>query len=434
MADPHPDARPPGLPLGSKGLDRNSVWMIGLITAMTAFGALSSNMLLPALPVMAEDLDVGAGKTLLTITAFFLGFGAGQLLYGSLSDQLGRRPVLLGGVFLYLLATLACFLAPDIDTLLAARILQGLAAAAGQVLARAVVRDLFAPAEAARIFSYSAAAFTLASGLSPLAGAGILWIAEWRTIFLVQALGGFAVLVMIWLGLSETLARKDPGALRPGRLLGHYGDLLSSRIFLGYTLLLVFAFGATFAFHTGTAFVLIELLDQPPLTYGVAFAMAFSGYFVGSLASARLTLAIGYRRMALIGALACGGAGLALLAVVLSGRVALWSIVATQFLFMTGLGLMFANTLAGALAPFPRKAGAASAVMGFLQQMGGGAMVAIMAMLADGTALPMALCISVSMALGLGLFLALLRRGDDMPDDMPGDMPGDMPSDADAPR
>lgn len=409
MADPETGVAARG-PLAR--LRPESFAMTLLLTVLVAFGAISNNMVLPALPALAQVFDVAGGVAVLTITAFFVGFGVGQLVYGSVSDRFGRRPVLITGLALYTLASGACLAAPDMETLMGARFLQGLAAASTQVLARAIVRDLYTPVRAARVLSVMSAAFAFASAFAPLAGGLVQALVGWRGIFAALAAIGAGTLAVVWLGFGESLASRDATATNPRRIAANYTTLARSRAFTGYTLTFAAIFAGMFAFHSGSSFVFIGLLGYGPEVFGLFFALVIGGYFAGTVLSARITMRIGLRRLVAAGIAVSALAGGAMLVLILAGVVGALSILVPQFAFMFGVGLVLPNAISGALGPFPEKAGAASALLGFTQQSAGALMVAFLGMLADGTAAPMAGCIFAGALLALACFAAIVPRAE----------------------
>jgi DHA1 family bicyclomycin/chloramphenicol resistance-like MFS transporter len=384
--------------------------MIVLLTMLASFGAMSNNIVLPSLPALSSEFQVPAGGAMLAVSTFFLGFGVGQLFYGSLSDRFGRRPVLMGGLGLYTLASAACVGAPDIETLMATRLLQGAAAASTQVLARAIVRDHFMPIRAARVLSLMSAAFAFASALAPVTGGLAQAWFGWQGVFMVLTVVGAGTFLVVWLRFGESLAERDSAAMNPARLRANYRSLCRSRVFTGYTLAFATAFGGMFAFHSGSSFVLITLLGFGPEVFGLFFAFVIGGYFIGTLVSARLTVRLGIYRLVALGIAVCTGSGGLMLALVLTGPTTAAAILGPQFAFMFGIGLILPNAIAGALSPFPDKAGAASALLGFSQQTAGGAMVALLAGLVDGTAVPMAGCIFAGALISLACFTVIVPR------------------------
>jgi len=238
---------------------------------------------------------------MLAVSTFLWGFGVGQLFFGSLSDRFGRRPVLMGGLGLYTLASAACIAAPDMESLVAARLAQGFAAAATQVLARAIVRDHFTPLRAARVLSLMSAAFAFAAALAPLAGGLVQSWLGWQGVFMVLTLIGAGTFLVVWGRFGESLAARHAAAMNPARLLANYRSLCASRVFAGYTLTFATAFAGMFAFHSGSSFVLITLLGFSPEIFGLFFAFVIGGYFVGTLVSARATMRWGVYRMVALG-------------------------------------------------------------------------------------------------------------------------------------
>lgn len=390
-------------------LHPESAAMTVLLTVLVAFGSLSNNMYLPSFPFMARAFGVPVAGIMLTLAAFFVGFAVGQLFYGSLSDRFGRRTVLLAGLAAYTTAAAVCAVSPDITTLIAARAVQGLAAASTQVLARAIVRDIYPPDRAARTLSIMAAVFTLAPAFAPVLGGFLQSWLGWRAIFATQTAIGLAVALTVWQGLSETLPARDAHALEPARLAYNYSEIFKNPVFAGYTLTFACIFAGMFAFHSGSSFVFIDLLGYGPEVYGVFFMIVAAGYFLGSIASARITVRVGYRRCVGWGVTIGIVGGAVMVALALAGVRGWAAIVAPQFVFMFGTALVMPNAIAGALAPFPHIAGAASALFGFLQQISGTLMIAAVSWAANGTEFPMVIGILTGAVLASGVYFAVLR-------------------------
>jgi DHA1 family bicyclomycin/chloramphenicol resistance-like MFS transporter len=364
-----------------------------LLTALVSFGAISNNMYLPSMPAMARDLATSDAGVMLTLSAFLVGFGGGQLIHGPLSDRFGRRPILIAGLVLYAVAAGVSVAAPDIELLLAARFILGLGAAAAQVLPRAVVRDIYDPASAARVLSIMAAVFSIAPAAAPFIGGLLDPVIGWRGIFAVQLAIGLAALCAVLIGFGESLREKDLTAMQPRRMAANYGTLLANRAFLGHALCVAFLFAGMFAFHSGSAFVLIEMMGISTQLYGVLFMIVVGGYVTGTVISARITMRFGMARMIVAGtSIALGGAGLMLtLALVGVGGAA--AIIGPMTVFLFGFGIATPNAIAAAIGPFPEKAGSASAMVGFMQQGAGATMAVMLGALANGTQLPMVSCL-----------------------------------------
>lgn len=369
-----------------------------LLTCLVSLGALSTDMYLPMLPRIRQEFLAETSEAQATLSVFLLGFAVSQLIYGPLSDRFGRRPLVLAGMTIYALASFACALAGSIETLVAGRFFQALGACAGPVLARAVVRDLYERRDAARILAYMASAMALIPAVAPVFGG---WLGEslgWRFIFDLTAV--IALFLLAWSGwhLVETNDRKRPDALNVAVLFTTYLSFFRSRIFLAFTLANAFTYGAMFAFISGSSFVLIEGVGISPESYGLCFGAVVVGYIVGAWAAGRLGPLIGLERCLRIGAGCSFVAGLLLLA----GN-ALWGagvliLVLPMILQFLGAGLVMPNSVAGAIAPFPDRAGSASAMLGFVQMAGAATSGALVGLLHDGTSLPM---IAVILACGL---------------------------------
>jgi DHA1 family bicyclomycin/chloramphenicol resistance-like MFS transporter len=368
---------------------RTGAGLAVLLTALVAFQAISTDLYLPSLPAIVRDLATDVGTVQLTLSLFLLGFGAGQLAWGPLSDRFGRRPVLLVGLGLYTLAGLACALAADVRSLVAFRILQGVAASAGPVLGRAIVRDLWGPADAARVLSYLAGAMAIAPMIGPILGGWLTALFGWRANFVALAAFGGAVLAATALALAETNRLRDPFALRPDRLLAGWCSIVAHRGFRLHVLAAGFVYGGIFCFISGSSYVLIGLLGLSPPAYGAAFAIAVTGYMLGGFTGGRLQGRAGPAGTMGTGATVAALAALAGFVPALAGTPTVASIVAPAFAFFFGAGMVLPGAMAGAIAPFPERAGSASALLGFGQLLIGAAVGVLLAHLYDGTARPM---------------------------------------------
>ncbi len=380
-----------------------------LLTTLVALGPLSTDLYLPALPTLAQAFATDAARVQLTLSVFLAGFAVAQLFYGPLSDRYGRRPVMLFGLALYFVSSLACMLAPGIDTLILARFFQALGACAGPVLGRAIVRDVYGPVQAARVLAYISGAMAIAPMIGPLLGGWLTVWFGWRANFAALTLFSAVQVAATFMLLGESNAHRDPEATRPRRIAGNFGDLLSARLYLGYLLCFSFAYAALFSFISGSSFVLIELHGLSPQWYGASFGFVVTGYIAGTVASGRLTLKLGPPRMVLMGALLGTAAGTLMAVLALTGVHSVWAILLPMVVFMVATGLVMPNAIGGALAPYPKMAGAASALMGFVQ-MSLSALVGIAVGHAyAGTAIPMATAIALCGWAVLGSYFWLVR-------------------------
>jgi MFS transporter, DHA1 family, multidrug resistance protein len=391
----------------------DSAAVTALLAGLLAITPLSIDMPLPALPGLGRAFDADVAPAQLVVSVFLLGFAAAQLAYGPLSDRFGRRPVLLGGLGLYLGATVACVAAPSLEWLLAGRLVQGLGACAGPVLARAVVRDVHEGASGARVLSLATMGMSLAPMAAPIVGGLVLLVVDWRGIFAVLAVVGATLLGGVHRLLGETNVVRNPGAVDPGQLARNYGVLVTDRRFVGYVVTLMAGSVGLFTFISASPFVLVTVLGLPPHVFGLCFAAVNLGQLSGALLSARLTGRLGIDRMiAIVLALYVTG-GLVMAGLSVAGVQHVAVVVGGMALYQLGNGMVMPNTMAGAIAPFPRMAGAASALAGFLQMLAGAAAGMAVGRLHDGTARPMALMVAgaaVAAAVGFALLRARPAR------------------------
>jgi DHA1 family bicyclomycin/chloramphenicol resistance-like MFS transporter len=367
-----------------------------LLTAVVGLGALSIDMFLPSLPAIATAFAAPPATVQLTVTLFLVAFAVAQLVYGPLSDRYGRRGVLIGGLALYTVAGLACAVAPGVGVLVAARVLQALGGGSGPVVARAVVRDLYDRDRAARVFSYMSMAQSLNPMLAPVLGGYVHEAFGWRAVFWVLAGAGALLTALMALGVRETNVRRDPTALNPGQMGRNVGELLSDRSYLGYVMVNALMFGGQFAFISGSSFVLIGVLGVSPSAFGLCFGTVALGILTGTFLSGRFGGRLGLDQTIQVGTTLGAGAGLVLAGLAWSGVLTVAAVVAPMYVFAVGLGLTLPNGMAGAIGPFPRMAGLAAAVAGFLQMTGSALYSMAVGHFFDGTARPMATAIALA--------------------------------------
>lgn len=386
----------------------DSAAVTALLAGLLAVTPLSIDMPLPALPGLGQVFAGEVAAAQLVVSVFLLGFAGGQLAYGPLSDRFGRRPVLLGGLGLYLAATVACAAAPSLGWLLAGRLVQGLGACAGPVLARAVVRDLHEGARGARVLSLATMGMSMAPMAAPIVGGLVLLVLDWRGIFGVLAVVGVTLLAGVHRLLGETNLARDSAAVDPGQLARTYATLATDRRFVRYVVTLMAGSVGLFAFISASPFVLVTALGLPPHVFGLCFAAVNVGQLSGALLSARLTVRLGIDRMIAIGLALYVVGGLLMAGLAVAGVRHVAVVVGGMALYQFGNGIVMPNTMVGAIAPFPRTAGAASALAGFLQMLAGATAGMAVGRLHDGTARPMALVIAGA-AVTAALAFVLLR-------------------------
>ena len=345
-----------------------------LVVALTALGPLSTDFYLPALPAIARALDTDSAGVQLTLSVYLLGFGAGQLLVGPLSDRFGRRPVMLWGMLVFVLSSVVCALADSITTLVVARLLQAFGACAGPVLGRAVVRDIYGPAESARMLSHVSTATALAPLLAPLFGGWLTALWGWRATFVALTLYALVLMLAVWRLLQETNRHPDADAMRPARMWANYRTLLADPVYRSALLIGCGAVAALFAFISGSPFVFIEHFGMSPQQMGLAFGLNVTGFMLGSTLSARLSRRIGPSRLIRQGVWLGAACGIALAVLALVGPQHVAAVMVPMWGVTAAIGLILPNATALGLAGYPKMAGAAASLMGFVQMgLGAGA-------------------------------------------------------------
>jgi len=396
---------------GARHAAPRSLVVGGLLTALVALGQISTSIYIPSMPSIVAELESTAGRVNLTLSGFLVGFAVCQLVFGPLSDRFGRRPTLAIGLGMYIFASALCMMAGDIGTLTVGRVLQGMAACVGPVLGRAIVRDVYGPEDTAKAMAYIGAALAVSPAMAPILGGYLQEWFGWRAAFVFLTGAGTVLLVATRLLLAETGPRQQAGAdVRhdPG-LLAACGLLLGDRRYLGHTLAVACIFSGLMAFAAGGPFVFIGLLGLSPARYGMLAIFTVGGYLLGSLSAGRMAGRIPAYRLMLLGIVACIAGGSVMTALAVSAPLSIAAIVAPMALFAAGLGVVLPAGIAGAMAPFPRIAGAASALLGFVQMLVAAAAAFMVGAMPHDSALPMAAVIAAGAALALPALTILAR-------------------------
>ena len=381
-----------------------------ILGGLTAFGPLSIDMYLPALPQLTRELGATAAQAQLTLTAVLLGLAFGQLVAGPVSDAVGRRKPLMAGLVLYIAATVLCALTESIHWLAVFRALQGFGAAAGMVIARASVRDLYSGSEAARFFSSLMLVGGLAPILAPVIGGQVLALTTWRGVFVV--LTAFGVLLMLFaaLALPET---KPPQWRQPARLgatFRTFGMLLAKPSFLGNALAAGLAMAAMFAYVSGSSFVLQNIYGLSPQSYAIVFGLNAIGLVGAGQVNARLVGRVASEARLLLTALSAASVAGAVLVVATLLGLPLPVLLAALFVMIASLGFVMPNTTTLALADHREVSGSASALLGVTQFVVGALAAPLVGMGGVGSALPMVSVMFAVVVASTTVFLTLGRR------------------------
>jgi DHA1 family bicyclomycin/chloramphenicol resistance-like MFS transporter len=380
------------------GTRRSRIELLVLLGGLTALSAASTDISVPALPSIAHDLGASQGAAQLVVTAFFAGLAAGQIVAGPLSDVLGRRRPMLAGVALYVLASVACAASPSLPVLVAARLVQGLAAAAGIVISRAVVRDLYAGADTARAFSRMYLVIGLTPMLAPIVGSEVLRVWSWRGVFLVPALAGGLLLGAAAARLPETLPpdrRRSGGVVATART---FGLLLRSRVFVGWTVPVACGVSMFIASIAAAPFVVEDAFGRSPQTFALLYFVTAFLFVATTQLNARLLQTIDMRRLVLLGLLLALAGGVALIAV---GGESLWVFFGCLAVVLPSWGFISANGSALAMRDHPEVAGSAAALIGFAQ-FGCGALAAPLTGIAgNGSVVALGIVVVVLAAIAL---------------------------------
>jgi DHA1 family bicyclomycin/chloramphenicol resistance-like MFS transporter len=370
-----------------------------VLAILTSLGPLSTDMYLPSLPAIGAFFGASVSQVQLTLSAFLFGFAVGQIFYGPLADRHGRKPVLLIGLSLFIMATAAIALAPSIETMTVARFFQALGASGPIVLARTVVRDLYSLERAGKELARMGSIMGVVPAIAPVIGGILETAVGWQGSFVAVTVFALVLSTVVLLGLPETLKTRAPEPVSIINIVRVYRELLRNGGYRGYLMLVCCTYGGLFAFISGSSFVLQGIYGLTPLLFGFAFGVCVIGFITGAAISQRIvrtrmiegTLRIGVIAMALGGTLMVMAHGLF--------QTSVLAILLPMTVYSLGVGIALPQIQVGAMTPFPNRAGAASSLLG-LSQMGSAAILGILVgKMLGGSAWPLPLTIA---AVGLG--------------------------------
>ncbi|UFJ42251.1 multidrug effflux MFS transporter [Brevibacillus humidisoli] len=385
------------------------LWMAVILGSLAAFGPLSIDMYLPSLPTIAKDLHTSTSLTQLSLTFFLLGLSLGQLLVGPISDVRGRRTPLLIGLAVYAAVSLLCAFSPSIWGLIALRFVQGLAGAAGIVISRAIVRDLYSGSELTKFFSLLMLVNGAAPILAPIAGGQLMQITSWPGVFVILSVWGMVMLLAVLFGLPETLPveRRSKGGIK--NTLNTFRSLLRDRVFMGYACSQGLVIAAMFAYISGSPFVIQNLFGASPQLYSLFFAINGLGIIIASQLTGRLAGRVDETKLLISGLVIAALGATGLLIMILSGG-GLYTILPPLFLVVSSVGIVSTTTFSLAMQNQGQSAGSASALLGLMSFIAGGLAAPLVGLGGSDTAIPMGVVIAVADLGAVLCFITMVRR------------------------
>lgn len=371
------------------------VTVVLLLTLLLGIQPIATDLYLPALPTLKQSLGASIGAAQATLSVLIICFGIAQLAWGPLADRFGRRPVLLTGMTLYTVASVGGALAGSIDALIVWRGLQGAAMAAAVTCGRSIVRDLYQPHEGARVMSRALGGLGMIAMASPAIGGVVVQAFDWHAALLTVAVFGALTLMFIAWRYEETVPVRNPHATRLGPLRHNWTQVVRHPGFRAWTLLLGFAYGGLFCLLAGSSFVFIEVLGCTRLEYGLLMVTNSGAYVLGTLLCRRLLARHGLRKAVQVGGFLSLTGGLAMASLALAGVHGVWAIVVPQWIFALGHGIHQPCGQAGAVGPFPEKAGTAASLSGFYMMAVAFVVGLVLGRTMNGTVYPMTLAIGL---------------------------------------
>ena len=382
----------------------DTILMTALLALLTAFGPVATDMYIPSMPDIGRLLAADASAVQLTLSAYLVGFAFGQIVYGPISDHYGRKPVLLVALALFCAASLACAAAPNIETLIVARTFQALGGCGAIVLARAIVRDLYSGERAGRELSRMGAIMSFAPVLAPLIGGVVQSWFGWRANFIIIVAIGLATIGLVWRSLPETLQRPAAAPIAIANILRSYGGFARHRAFVVNLGIVALSYAGLFAWISGSPFVLQDLYGLSAFQFSIAFAAACIGALTGAAIAASAVMRVGMDRTIGLGALALAAGGLVMIASLALGLPPIASFVLAMALYNAGIMLTMPQAIACAMMPFPDRAGAASSLIGFVQQISAALLGIWVGHMVGQSAWPLAGTLAITGCLALALW------------------------------
>lgn len=368
---------------------RSKFFLILVLGMLSAIGPFSIDMYLPGFPAIAKDLNTTVAHVSLSLSSFFIGISAGQLLYGPLLDRYGRKKPLYAGLTAYLLTSIACIFITSADSLIMLRLLQALGGCAGMVASRALVRDLFPVEESAKVFSLLMLVVSVSPIIAPTLGGYITASIGWKYIFVALGIMAASVLIAVYVGLPEGRKPDTTLSLKPKAIIANFLSVLKEPQFYTYALTGSIASAGLYAYIAGSPYVFMEIFKVTEKQYGWIFALIAIGLITSSQINSFLLRTYKSEQIIKVALLCQTIAGIALFSGSALGLLGVSSTIFIIFIFLCCQGFTFPNTSALSLAPFSKNAGSASALLGCIQMAIGAGTSALVSFLSNHTAMPM---------------------------------------------
>ena len=365
------------------------ILFVVLIAGISSLNPVAIDIFLPAMPAIAHAMAVDPGTLGITLGIFTIGTAFGQIVFGPISDKFGRKPIIIFGLSIYVIAAIFAFYSSNIEELSLIRFVQGIGAASGRIIGVAIVRDIYEKERAARLLSNIWTVSTIVPIINPFIGSALVLYFPWNSVFLFMAIFSGTLVLLTIFYFKETSKFKDPKALNPRELVKNFTQILINRTFVVYTLIGSITMSSLYGFLAISSDLLITQLNQSPATFAWQLAIVGFGSLTGSFISARLSIKFGINGVIKLGLCITAMSSLSFFILSINGIFTALAIIAPFTIQRVGEAMISAQSMAGAISPFPKKAGASSSLLGFIRQLIGACAAILVGYFSDGTTFPM---------------------------------------------